>query len=151
MMRKKGMGASEIIVGLIILVVIGIGVAGSLISSNSAYAAVTNESVTVPTGNSMGHNGTVTLANQYLKTWKLSNNTKTLVENTDYIVSDATGAQIRIVTNYSTAQSKLNATYTYRQSGYIDSGTARTVAALIVVFLAIAALMFVAKEVGFGQ
>lgn len=146
-MNKKGVGAIELMVGLIILVVIGIGVVGDLVTGVTTYPQVTNETVTMTQNSGSGYNGTITLAHKPViaGTYSISNTTKLLTETTNYIFNTDAGTA-RIITNYTSAA--LNITYKYQPAGYLQSSTARTVAGLIVVFIGIGALVLVTKEVG---
>lgn len=150
MMNKKGV-ATEVIVGLVILIAIGIGVGGSLISSVTNYNQVTNEEHTFTTGTATaGYNNTITLTNKPAISGTLTVKTGliTLAETTNYTFNYANSVYTPVK---NTTSAKLNFTYQYEQTGYVRSNTARTVIQLIIVFLAIGALMFVAKEVGMGQ
>jgi hypothetical protein len=151
-MNKKGVGAIELLVGLIILVVIGIGVGGSLISSDTSLVSVSNETLTMTTtpAGAGGYNNTVSLAHEPVVAGSEVVRIPgfLLVRDANYSI-DNKDATITSITNL-TKNTAINVTYQYEPSGYVHSSTARMIVTLIIVFLAIGALLMVTKEVGLG-
>ena len=132
----------EIVIGVIIFVAVGVTLTQQFQDDRLDLRVVTNETVTLSANAQDGFNGTIDLNNDEISSLVVSNSTAVIVLDTDYSVNTG-GGIVTFITNYSI--SAFNASYNYEGVGYVSGGAARTVVGLLALFVALGAIVMVAK------
>lgn len=143
----------NVIVGVIILVAVGIGIAISTTNEQLNLVRVTNETFSGVKNNTLislahepveANSEVVTNGSLIFTRNGLINYT---INNADAVITWNYNNTLGVLNNAST----LNITYQYRPSGYISDPTTRTVVPLIIIILGIVAMVYVAKGIDIGS
>ncbi len=145
MATLKGDGASffQILIGAVIAISFLIVIANSIVAQTTTASTV-NETVTIPAADS----ATDLVGRTLLVAGQINN-----VSAPDPLISEnltlrtglgSDGLQtVQLFLNTSSPDSEVNVTYTYEPDGYLNTGSSRAIAALILIFGALGILMFV--------